>query len=82
MCTFAFTTGPSVDPIIFQGRLKVCSKYPRVIYTNIQDPYARFLLKGQIVPARGPPVFGRLCLHENAFIDLLLLIYDRLGTNI
>lgn len=23
VCTFAFTTGPSVDPIIFQGRLEV-----------------------------------------------------------
>ncbi|KAJ5983479.1 hypothetical protein N7481_005578 [Penicillium waksmanii] len=35
VCTFAFTTGPSIDPITFQGRLK-----------------------GQIVSARGPPVFG------------------------
>ncbi|KAJ5388279.1 hypothetical protein N7509_010820, partial [Penicillium cosmopolitanum] len=35
VCTFAFTPGPSIDPITFQGRLE-----------------------GQIVSARGPPVFG------------------------
>jgi inosine triphosphate pyrophosphatase len=28
VCTFAFTTGPSIDPITFQGRLEVCSESP------------------------------------------------------
>ncbi|KAJ5679332.1 hypothetical protein N7462_007576 [Penicillium macrosclerotiorum] len=35
VCTFAFSAGPTMEPLIFQGRLK-----------------------GKIVPARGPPVFG------------------------
>ncbi|KAJ5089583.1 hypothetical protein N7532_008267 [Penicillium argentinense] len=26
VCTFAFTTGPAMDPIIFQGKLEVCKK--------------------------------------------------------
>ncbi|KAJ5086540.1 hypothetical protein NUU61_007847 [Penicillium alfredii] len=35
VCTVAFTAGPAMEPLLFQGRLK-----------------------GQIVPARGPPRFG------------------------
>ncbi|KAJ5595303.1 uncharacterized protein N7459_001511 [Penicillium hispanicum] len=35
VCTFAFSAAPTMEPLVFQGRLK-----------------------GKIVPARGPPVFG------------------------
>lgn len=33
VCTFAFSSGPGVEPILFQGRTEVC-----MYYSASQDP--------------------------------------------
>ncbi|KAJ5322404.1 hypothetical protein N7452_010693 [Penicillium brevicompactum] len=54
VCTFAFSSGPTMDPLIFQGRLK-----------------------GKIVPARGPPVFGWEPIFENNGETLAEMEHDK-----
>ncbi|OQE23125.1 hypothetical protein PENSTE_c009G10017 [Penicillium steckii] len=59
VCTFAFTTGPTIDPIVFQGRLKVClsslyrnSQFHRLTIACIEG--SNRVCKG---PTRWEPVF-------------------------
>ncbi|CAG7920484.1 unnamed protein product [Penicillium olsonii] len=54
VCTFAFSSGPDMDPLVFQGRLE-----------------------GNIVPARGPPVFGWEPIFEHNGETLAEMEHDK-----
>lgn len=52
VCTFAYCEGPGHEPMLFEGRVSVCSVALQHALTND--------FKGKIVPARGPTNFGNL----------------------
>ena len=56
VCTFAYCEGPGHEPLIFEGRVTVSLSHscPSSSLANAH------LLKGKIVPARGPSNFGSI----------------------
>ncbi|KAJ5324426.1 hypothetical protein N7476_003026 [Penicillium atrosanguineum] len=62
VCTFAFSTGPTMEPLLFQGRLK---------------DVLLIVSKGKIVPARGSPVFGWEPIFEHEGATLAEMAHDK-----
>ncbi|KAF3389185.1 Inosine triphosphate pyrophosphatase [Penicillium rolfsii] len=70
VCTFAFSSGPACEPLIFQGRLQVWTQY-------VGGSKWNRTLTGKIVPARGPPVFGWEPIFEHEGETLAEMAHDR-----
>ncbi|KAK5797832.1 hypothetical protein VI817_004123 [Penicillium citrinum] len=62
VCTFAFTTDPTTDPIVFQGRLKVCLSS---LYQISQFHFLiRVFIEGSNRSCKGPTGWEPIFEHE------------------
>ena len=58
LCTFAYSTGPGAEPILFEGRTNVSYKHFQKFESIENIKIYSFYKQGKIVPARGPKNFG------------------------